>query len=144
MTPSQLFQKQYGERWAAIAHGPELTGALLAVNAPLFNEIISLTPEQINASGNVILAQLQGQLKHERALIDLSIVHPVISSDLQTTYPNPEDDLEEQADTQDQQTGGSPFNEWIAEADSGFAAHSTEHVIKPKPKRKRKKKKTAK
>lgn len=131
MTPTQLFQKRHGARWAAIARGPELTDALLTVNAGLFEEILALTPEQIaSPSGNVILAKLQGQLKHEQALVNLSEIHPDILNDLpESDYADPQDEAEQAADAQDQATGGS-FHEWIAAAPAPL----------PQPKRRKKRK----
>lgn len=73
-----------------------LGDALVTVNASLFDEIVHMTPEQISVNGVVTLSRLQGQLLHERALIDLSIVHPEPIGDLpDATYPNPEDEIEE-------------------------------------------------
>lgn len=74
--------------------GPMLADALVTVNASLLSEITDMTPEQIQMNGVVTLAKLQGQLKHERALIDLSIVQPdLYGAPPEETYPDPSEDL---------------------------------------------------
>lgn len=98
MTPIKEFQARHGRQWAEICSGPILGDALVTVNASLLDEITRMSPAEIALNGVVTLAKLQGQLLHERALIDLSIIHPDQSSDLpEPTYPNPEEEFNETA-----------------------------------------------
>lgn len=94
-----------------------LGDALVTVNASLLHEITDMSPEQIQMNGVVTLARLQGQLKHERALIDLSIVQPnPFGAPPEETYPDPLEEAREAEETTTAQSGSSsvafqPFSE---------------------------------
>ena len=152
MTATEEFQNAHGGRWALIANGPEFPAALTAVNIPILLEITDLEPEVIaSPSGNVILARLQGQLRHERALLELAIVHPDMTSDLPASdYLTPEEDAAalEAADKQDSKTGahraGGSLAEWFnpppEPAPETLKAETlTTEISKPKRKRTRRK-----
>lgn len=136
MTPTESFQSKHGAAWAAICNGPELTDALLTVNQSLLDEIVNLTPDRIaSPAGNAILARLQGQLLHERALIDLSILETNLWGDLlESTYPDPSEEVERPAGTEREAPSSFPmFHD----------AHSQQpqQPESPKPKRKYRKRK---
>lgn len=137
MTPAQDFQARHGANWAAIVNEPILNDALLTVNSGLLTEIAQMSPAEIaSPSGNVVLAILKGQLMHERALIELSILQPDATSDLPAeTYGEPQDDFQDNGDVP--QVESVSFSGPFAD----FQQHPEPEPIAAKPKHKRKRKK---
>lgn len=137
MSPSEHFQTTHGPEWAGIVGSAAFTAALLLVNAETVQSVAKLTDDQIQAQGQIILADLRGRLAHENALIDLSVIHPDLTNDLPaSTYPNPEDEAAEEeaaAKGESDESPGPSLRSWTEQV-APLAAES------PEPKRTRTKK----
>lgn len=147
MTPVELFQREHGAEWASLVRSPAFNAALLLVNAETVQAITTLSNEEIEERGKIILADLRGRLAHEAHLISLSVVQTGPLNDLpEATYPDPEDEAEEAADSQDSQTTGGSLEQWFASPKAGEEASKLQprptKAVKPKRRRKRRKRKT--
>lgn len=72
ITELQEFQRGYGEQWLGIVKSPAFQTAMGLLNAQKNQFIETLTDEQIEKHGNIILADLRGHLNHEH---DLATLH---------------------------------------------------------------------
>lgn len=135
MSQIERFQSEFGARWASIAADPAFNSALLVCNSEAISRIASLTDEEIELHGKLILADLRGMLRHEEALFTLAERKELNPAELgEPNYPPPEDDLELDNPAPDETTTGNhaaTFSESIY-----FVPPPAEPPLPPKPTRK--------
>lgn len=94
MSDLDNFQKEHGEQWASIIQLPAFGAAMSLLNLRKIASIATLTDEQIEASGKLIVSDLRGHLNHENDLINLSTAQEfVFGEPLRETYPDEAEEL---------------------------------------------------
>ncbi len=83
------FQEQYGEEWGRITSAPAFGAAMLLLNMEKINAIAALSPEEIEAKGKLVLADLVGHLNHENGLASLHARKEFVFTEVRETYPEP-------------------------------------------------------
>jgi hypothetical protein len=71
ITDLEEFQAAYGEDWLNITRMPAFRAGLQLLNVRKLDEITSLSNEDIEKHGTLILSDLIGLLKHENAMFNL-------------------------------------------------------------------------
>lgn len=72
MSDLKTFREEHGDQWGAITQEPAFAGAMSHLNLEKIARIASLTDEEIEAHGKLILADLRGHLQHENDLFTLA------------------------------------------------------------------------
>jgi hypothetical protein len=72
ITELEEFQAAYGDKWRDTIRTPWFNAAMLLLNSRKLKFIESLTNEEIEKFGNIVLADLRGHLNHEH---DLATLH---------------------------------------------------------------------
>lgn len=87
------FQAQHGDVWATITQGDAFAAAMQLLNLEKLNVIAALTPEEIAAKGQLVLADFVGHLNHENNLAGLAGRKEFVFTELgRETYPDPIDE----------------------------------------------------
>lgn len=91
----ELFQSEHGLEWQKITSHPAFLAGLQLLNVRAFNEITSLSFEDIDKYGLLILSVLIGRLKHEQ---DMKTLHKeqtfTFPVEEETDYVSPEEQAE--------------------------------------------------
>ncbi len=83
------FQKEYGQAWAEITNSPAFSAAMLLLNMEKINAIAAMTPEDIKAKGELVLADFVGHLNHENGLATLAARTEFVFTEVRESYPEP-------------------------------------------------------
>ena len=93
----ELFQAEHGADWQRITAHPAFLAGLQLLNIRAFNELTSLSFEDIDKYGLLILSVLIGRLKHEQ---DMKKLHEeqtfTFPQDEEVEYISPEEEAEHQ------------------------------------------------
>lgn len=90
MSDLDNFQKEHGEAWNSIVQSPAFGAAMQHLNLQKIADITALTPEDIEAKGKLVLADLVGHLNHENNLVGLSVMKSLRFGEIREGYPDPE------------------------------------------------------
>ena len=134
MTPTEQFQNRHGPAWAAVCNSGVVHDALIAVNAPIFDELIAMSPDELVRSGHIQAAKIQGYLLHERALLQLADIQEDLGGEPPPeTYPPADEEFQD----------GSMLPESPGKTSGPFQdfqqLEAERKIAKTKPKRKRRK-----
>src|SRR5262249_991751 len=89
------FQGAYGESWHAITQMPAFRAGLQLLNVRTLDQITSLSNEDIEKHGLLILSNLIGLLKHENDMFNLHAEKTFkFPSDDEIRYMSPEEQAE--------------------------------------------------
>lgn len=91
----EMFQAEHGADWQRITNHPAFLGGLQLLNIRAFNELTSLSFEDIDKYGALILSVLVGRLKHENDMMNLHKEQTfTFPQDEDTVYISPEEQAE--------------------------------------------------
>jgi hypothetical protein len=98
MSDLKSFQDEHGEQWNAITQHPAFAAALSFLNLQKISRIASLTDEEIEKNGCLIVADLRGHLNHENDLFALGTKQNLNFQTVSETYPDPVSEMEISSD----------------------------------------------
>ena len=89
MSAMSDFQSEHGQAWGEIVNSPAFGAAMQLLNLEKMTMIAALAPEEIEAKGKLLLADLVGHLNHENNLASLGVRREFVFTEVRETYPDP-------------------------------------------------------
>jgi len=83
------FQNEHGRQWHQVLNLPSTSSAFILLSLKRMAEIESLTDEQIRNDSAIILSDIRGWMRHERALLELPIMLEADPLSIEEEYVDP-------------------------------------------------------